>query len=162
TDYDLNPAFVDRHIIGLVSAVHVVDHTIGWYVSKTTYHYDWDNTTNTYLIDQGAATQHDANYGAGFILGRGNLCAVSRWNVNAINDDAQAMWTSYTGYNTNGSVILQADGLGHEDRVGYSDAFSDGVNRSTFAYPTSTTDAGGFSRQVQFAYDFGGVTFTRD
>jgi RHS repeat-associated protein len=162
TDYDLNPAFVDRRIIGLVSAVHVVDHTIGWYVSKTTYHYDWDNTTNTYLIDQGAATQHDANYSAGFIFGRGNLCAVRRWNVNAINDDTQAMWTSFSGYNTNGSVILNADGLGREVRISYTDAFSDGVNRSTFAYPTTTTDPGGFSRLAQFAYDFGGITFTRD
>jgi RHS repeat-associated protein len=163
TDYDLNPAYVDRRIIGLVSAVHVFDHTIGAFVSKSTYFYDWDNATNTYLIDQGAATNHDnTNYGAGFIGGRGNLCAVRRWNVNAANDDGQAMWVSYIGYNTNGSVIFNADGLGRELRIGYADAFSDGVNRSTFAYPSTTTDAGGFSRTAQFTYDFGGVTFTQD
>jgi RHS repeat-associated protein len=163
TDYDLNPAYVDRRIIGLVSAVHVLDHTIGAFVSKSTYFYDWDNATNTYLIDQGEATNHDnTNYGGGFIGGRGNLCAVRRWNVNAINDDGQAMWVSFTGYNTNGSVIFNADGLGRELRIGYADAFSDGVNRSTFAYPSTTTDPGGFSLIAQFRYDFGGVTFTQD
>lgn len=162
TDYDMNPAYIDRRIIGLVSAAHVVHHGVG-FVSKTTYHYDWDNATNTYLIDQGAATNHDnANYGAGFIVGRGNLCAVRRWNVNAINDDNQAMWLSFTGYNTNGSVIFQADGIGYETRFAYTDAFSDGIGRSTFAYPTSVTDPGGFARTAQINYYFGGITFTRD
>src|SRR5207245_1369753 len=37
TDYNLDPSYVNRRIIGLASAVHVVDHTSGAYVSKTTF-----------------------------------------------------------------------------------------------------------------------------
>ncbi|HYJ86711.1 MAG TPA: S8 family serine peptidase [Pyrinomonadaceae bacterium] len=161
-DYNFNAAYTNRRIIGLRSAVHVVDEN-NQYVSKMTYEYDWDNATNTYLIDQGAATQHDgANYSQSFIGGRGNLCAVRRWNVAAINDVNQAMWTSFSGYNTTGSTIFTADGLGHETRYGYADSFSDGVNRATFAYATSTTDGGGFSSTAQYNYDFGAVTRTQD
>jgi RHS repeat-associated protein len=161
-DYNFNAAYVNRRIIGLRSAVHVVDEN-NQYVSKITYEYDWDNATNTYLINQGAATQHDgANYSQSFIGGRGNLCAVRRWNVAAITDVNQAMWVGFTGYNTTGSLIFAADGLGHETRFSYSDSFSDGVNRSTFAYPTTVTDAGGFASTAKYNYDFGEVTRTQD
>ncbi|HEY3027052.1 MAG TPA: hypothetical protein VGJ55_12965, partial [Pyrinomonadaceae bacterium] len=157
TDYNLSQAYLDRHIIGLVSAVHVSD---GAWQSKITYEYDWDNATNTYLVNQGAATQHDgANYGQSFIYGRGNLCAVRRWNVTAITDWNQAKWVSFTGYNTTGSLIMSADGLGYETRFGYADSFSDGNNtRGTLAYPSTVTDADGFSSSLQYNFDFGAKT----
>ena len=37
TDYDLNSAYLDRRIIGLVSAVNVYDQATGASVSKTTH-----------------------------------------------------------------------------------------------------------------------------
>jgi RHS repeat-associated protein len=161
-DYNLSADYVNRRIIGLPGAIHIVDHTITAYLSKTTFEYDWDNSTNTYLVDQGAATQHDSSYSASFRIGRGNLTAVRRWNVNAINDANQAMWTSFTGYNTNGSIIFSADGLGHETRFTYSDAFSDGNNHNTFAYPTTVTDAELNASTTQYNYDFGAPTRSQD
>lgn len=160
SDYNLAPEYLERRIIGLVDTIHVVDHVTGSYVSKVSLSYDWDNQSNTYLIDQGGATQHDnVNYGASFRAGRGNLCAVRRWNVNAITDWNQGQWVSFTGYNTNGSVIFTADALGHETRYSYADSFSDGNNgRNTFAYPSTVTDADGFSSSVQYNFDFGAKT----
>lgn len=160
SDYNLAPEYLERRIIGLVDTVHVFDHVTGAYVSKVHLSYDWDNQSNTYLIDQGAATQHDnVNYGAAFRAGRGNICAVRRWNVNAINDWNQGQWVSFMGYNTNGSVIFTADALGHETRFSYADSFSDGNNsRNTFGYPTTVTDADGFSSTVQYNFDFGAKT----
>jgi len=163
-DYNLTADYVNRRIIGLPNAIHIVDHTIAAYVSKTTYEYDWANGSNTYLIDQGTATQHDNSYGGSLFIGRGNLCAVRRWNVNggALNDGNQAMWTSFTGYNTNGSIIFSADGLGHETRISYSDVFSDGNNHNTFAYPTTVTDAELYASTTQYNYDFGAPTRTQE
>ena len=35
------------------------------------------------------------------------------------------------------------------------------MNRNTFAYPTTLTDAGGFSSTVQYNFDFGATTRTQ-
>ncbi|MEK6281606.1 MAG: hypothetical protein AABN95_14725 [Acidobacteriota bacterium] len=62
-------------------------------------------------------------------------------------------------YNTAGAVVATIDSLGHQTGVSYADSFSDGNNsRNTFAYPTTVTDAGGFSSDLQYNYDFGART----
>src|SRR4029079_11817152 len=75
TDYNLSQAYLDRRIIGLVSAVHLTD--VGSFQGKVTYDYD-DPARLTALPV--AATRHDSTYGTSFIA-RGNLTSVSQWDV---------------------------------------------------------------------------------
>ncbi|HEV7745767.1 MAG TPA: S8 family serine peptidase [Pyrinomonadaceae bacterium] len=158
TDYNLSSAYVDRRIIGLVSAVQVTDGS-GNFFSKTTFDYDW---TGEYLTaTPQTATQHDfTNYGAGFVTGRGNLSAVSRWDVTDINNAAKVIQQRRIGYNSAGSVTLTRDALGHQSSASYVDSFSVASNNgSKFAYPTTITDAEGFQSLTKYNFDFGAVTF---
>ena len=161
TDYNLSSSYVDRRIIGLVSAIQVIDHATNSYVSKTTFDYDWGGE---YLVaTPQTATRHDsANYGSGFVTGRGNLSAAWRWDVTDINNPAKAIAGTRSAYNMTGSVVFSRDALGHQTSVSYTDAFSDQTNRNSFAYPTTITDAASFARTVQYNYDFGAVTRTQD
>ena len=80
TDYNLSQAYLDRRIIGLVSAVHLTN--VSQYQSKITYSYD-----DPARLDgvPAAATQHDVNYNLS-LTARGNVTAVSRWDVTDINN----------------------------------------------------------------------------
>src|SRR6185295_17742641 len=151
-DYNLGQAYLDRRIIGLPWHVHVKNATS--YEAKITY--DYDDPARLQALPA-AATQHDTAYGTGFTA-RGNVTAVNRWDVNDINNAAKKL-TSYTNYNTTGSPVLSTDPIGHQKSVSYSDSFSDGFNRNTFAYPTTTTDADTFQTLSKYNYDFGALTW---
>jgi len=159
TDYNLGQAYIDKHIIGLVSAIHVTDGNYN-YVSKTSFDYDWGGE---YLAGTPqAAIQHDETYyNAGFVSGRGNLSAVWSWDVTDINNSSKAIRQQNIAYNTDGSAIFTRDALNHQTSVSYTDSFSDSVNRNTFAYPTIATDADGYSSTMQYNYDFGAITRTQ-
>jgi hypothetical protein len=161
TDYNLSTAYADLRIIGLVSAVHVVDHASGAYVSKTTFDYDYGGEFMAGTPQP--ATQHDAvNFGAGFITGRGNLAAAWRWDVTDINNAAKAIPQQRIGYNSTGSPVFTRTALSLQTTINYADSFSDSVNRNTFAYPTTSTDPDNFSSTVQYNYDSSAVTRQQD
>lgn len=152
TDYNLSQAYLDRRIIGLVSAVHLTD--AGGYQGKMTYGYDDPARLSSQAT---ISTMHDQSYDGYFTI-RGNLTSVSRWDVTDINNSAKAH-TTFTNYNAAGSVVSTTDPATHTNQIGYADTFSDGNNsRSTFAYPTSVTDADGFSSTIQYNFDFGART----
>jgi YD repeat-containing protein len=159
TDYNLNPEYVNRRIIGLVSAVHMSD---GAWQSKTGYEYDAPG--DQLQATSPNAIQHDASYGTSLSTGRGNLTKVSRYDVSGsnINDESKKLVTR-TGYDTNGSVVFIRDHLGHQTNLSYTDSFSDTTKNSlnTFAYPTTVTDADGYSSTSQYSYDFGATTLTQ-
>jgi YD repeat-containing protein len=120
--------------------------------------YSYDAAGDQLQATGAAATQHDAAYGTGFITGRGNVTAVSRYDVSDISNDSKAL-TMRTGYDTDGSPIFTRDALNHQTSLSYADSFSDGNNsRNTFAYPSTVTDADGFSSSLQYNYDFGAKT----
>jgi YD repeat-containing protein len=154
TDYNLSQAYVDRRIIGLVSAIHQTN--ISSWQRKIGFTYDDPGRLHSLPA---AATQHDATYNTSFTA-RGNLTAVSRWDVNDIINSAKAL-TSYTNYFTTGTAKSTTDPAGHQKSVTYADSFSDNMNRNTFAYPTTITNADGFSSTVQYNFDFGGTTRTQ-
>jgi YD repeat-containing protein len=154
TDYDLSQAYLDKHIIGLVSALHLKNATD--YETKITYSYDdpaWLQTVPA------AATQHDAAYSAS-LTARGNVTAVSRWDVSDLNNASKKL-TSYTNYYTTGTPLSTTDAAGHQNTISYTDSFSDNVIRNTFAYPTTITDADNFSSSLQYNFDFGAATRTQ-
>jgi YD repeat-containing protein len=154
TDYDLSQGYLDRHLIGLVSATHVYDPVAGQFLAKTTYSYDEAGSVGPQAT---TATGHDQSYGSTF-LARGNLTSVSRYDVTDINNTAKAH-TARMSYDAAGSILSSTDPAGHQNSIGYADSFSDGNNsRNTFAYPTTVTDAGGFSTTFQYDYDFGART----
>jgi YD repeat-containing protein len=153
TDYNLNQAFLDRRIIGLVSTQRLYDQVSGQSQQKTTYTYD-STTVNSQAT---TAPGHDQSYDAAVTV-RGNVTGVSRWDVNDIDNGNKAL-TSAMSYNAAGSLLSATDPAGHANSVAYGDAFSDNNNsRGTFAYPTTLTDADGYQSTVQYNFDFGAKT----
>jgi len=154
-DYNLSQMYLDRRIIGLVSAIHLTD--VGSYQGKLVFSYDEPAFLQAVPAP---ATQHDTAYNTSFTA-RGNLTSVSRWDVNDINNPAK-MLATYTGYYTTGTPISSMDPNGHISTLSYADSFSDGVNRNTFAYPTVQTDPDNYSSNLTYNYDFSAVTRTQD
>ncbi len=162
TDYNLSAVYTDRRIIGLPSASYLKDGNNTLF-SKIAYEYDLNPNPNPYLQHPGPTAQHDtANYGSGFVQGRGNLNRNLRWDVTDPDNPSKA--SEYEiGYNTSGSVTFTRDPLDHQTSIIYADSFSDGQNnRNTYAYPTKMTDPDTFSSFVQYNYDFGAVTWTQN
>ena len=148
-DYNLNSAYVSRRIIGLVSSQQVSNGSA--VQSKTLYAYDTGTLASTSSI------QHDAAYNTGFVTGRGNVSTVSRYDVTDINNATKALTTT-VGYNVDGSVVFSRDPLSHQNNLSYTDSFADGIARNTFAYPTTGTDAGGYTSTSKYSFDTGSVT----
>jgi YD repeat-containing protein len=164
TDYNLDPAYVNQRIIGLVSARHL-SNTSTWQ-SIVLYSYDAGGTQ--LVATPNTTIQHDAAYGIGSSPVRGNLTTVTRYDVENINDPSKRAVTQI-GYNMNGSVIFSRDPLNHQTDINYADSFFDGINtRNTYAYPTSVTpplasgeSAASFSSTSQYDYHMGAVTRTQ-
>lgn len=149
-------AYLDRRVLGLVREV-VVYNGSNQPQSKVQFDYDF-STTGHWVATQQPATQHDAS---GTAVGRGNVCLIGRWDVSDINNAAKVI-TQRIKYNKTGSVIATENHYGHANTFSYTDAFSDSVSRNTFAYPTTITDADGFSSALQYKFEFGAVTRTQD
>jgi YD repeat-containing protein len=152
--YNLANEYVSRRIIGLVSEQTVYGRVDGQekLASKVTYEYDESGEN---LVAQGAPTQHDSNYGSGF-MSRGNLCITRRWDTDNPADIAKSI-KSEMGYNMTGSLIFYRDALGSSARqstISYTDSNGGG----TLAYPTKTTDPDGYFSTVSYNYDTGSVT----
>jgi YD repeat-containing protein len=154
TDYNLSQAYLTQRIIGLVSSVQVYDNVAGKYLSKTTYAYDESGSVQQQAV---TATAHDQGYDSTFMT-RGNVTSVSRWDTTDINNTYKTL-TSHVTYDAAGSALTTTDPAQHQTSISYADSFSDGNNtRNTFAYPTTVTDADGFSSTAQYNFDFGAKT----
>ena len=160
TGYRFDGDYLNRRIIGLVDNVQVTDGA-GALVSKTTFAYDW-TSPDMFQDTPAPAVQHDrTNYGPGLIYGRGNRSQMARWDVNDPQNVNKTLETKF-GVNSTGAVVLVRDPLWHETSFNYGDSFSDGINRNTFALPTTVTDPDGDASTAQYNYDFGAVTRTQD
>jgi YD repeat-containing protein len=158
TEYDLDPVYVSRRVIGLVSSESLYDGQ-GHVASMVSYEYDQGGE---FLQSQGEPVQHDgAGYGATFVMGRGLVTSIRRWDVTALQDATKSV-ESRVGYNTTGAAIFSRDPLGHQSTISYSDRFSDKTGTNTLAYPTMATDADGFSSKVEYGFDTGLVGRTED
>jgi YD repeat-containing protein len=156
-EYNLDAAYLSRRIIGLPSL------TEAWgrnqetaaleKVSKITYGYDTENFNQEANQNIASAIQRDnANFGVGFIVGRGNLTSVSRHDVTG----ATPAVTTKTRYDIAGSVVARLDPLNRKTRIEYDDKFNDGINnRNTFAYPTKIFDAADNFSEAKYRFDTG-------
>lgn len=155
TNYNWNSAYIDRRIIGLPSGKYVFDGNDVLYKFDV---FDYDYGGSALVATPAQATQHDPAYGTGFLTGRANLSLVRHANA---NDPANGWQDTVYAYNTTGSVVSVTDTLWRQTTVSYTDSFSDGVNRNTFAFPTTVTDPDGFQSQTKYNYDYGAVTWVQ-
>lgn len=145
-------------------------------LSKVTYQYDQSGYLEHQLPTSGTIANHDTtNFGASFVLGRGNVTSVTRWDATDEATPANAVTTS-TRYNTTGSVIGQVLPLNNqtgtrETRIVYTDVFSDSTVSNTLAYPTKIVDPDAYAlnptnpaaySSLKYRYDIGTVTYTQD
>jgi len=155
TDYHtLSSAYTSRRVIGLPSEsrMYEVDPSSGAETLMTRNAFAYDEAGSIQGTD--APIQHDnTNYTASFVVGRGNLSSVTRYNV-----VTGASTVTRAKYDTAGSPRKTIDALGHEVNIGYADSFSDGINRNTLAYATSVTDGDGFTATSQYNFDHGLIT----
>ena len=155
TDYHaLSSAYTSRRVIGLPSEsrMYEVNPGSGAETLMTRVAFAYDAAGSIQGTD--APIQHDnTNYSSSFLVGRGNLSSVTRYNVLSGQSTV-----SSAKYDTAGSPRKTIDPLGHEVNVGYADSFSDGINRNTLAYATSVTDPDGFTATSQYNFDHGLIT----
>lgn len=160
TDYNLDPVYLSRRIVGLPSQRMIYEGN-GTLAAKTVYLYD-QNWDGAYMkATPHAPVQHDeTNYGVGFLAGRGNLVYVGRMKVDAPD------WTDVTpvttGYNQTGGVIFTSDALSHQTIYSYADNWTDGQEHNTFAYSTTITNPDGYQSTRRYDYDTGAVRRVQD
>ena len=161
TDYNAAAAYVSRRIIGLPSEVrsYGLENNVFKLASKVGYAYDeneggfGDSALQQNLT---SVIKHDtANYGAGFVAGRGNLTSATRYNI----ENSSTIISSFK-HNTAGAVVAQTTpGSGlyptRTVKIAYTDSFNDDTGRNTYAYPTTLTDPAGYSSMVKYRYDIG-------
>jgi RHS repeat-associated protein len=153
TDYKMDADYLNRRIIGLTSAIHVSDGQ-SW-LAKLVYAYDAGGSQLT--ATPSPAVQHDPAYDT-FAGARGLLTSVARYDATDLENAGKAT-VMQIGYNTDGSVIFTRDPLGHQTSLGYTDSFSDAASHpATFAYPTTVTNADGYSQSLQYDYYLGAVS----
>src|SRR6266850_1049032 len=144
--------YLDKRIIGLVSAVHVSGSA---WQSKTTYEYD-STDINSQALE---TTHHYSSYST--TTPRGNVTKVYSWDVTDITTFSKALRRALITYDTAGSIMATADHLGHETLVEYSDSFA-------YAYPTKVKDPDYHASTApynystaQYDFDTGAVTQTQ-
>lgn len=114
-------------------------------VSRTDIAYDG----STPACVTGATRHDDTNYGCSYIT-RGNPTSITTWTDAAT--PSGPITTTYT-YDTLGNVLSVTDGGSHTTNLSYADNYSDGVNRSTYAYVTEVTKPSPFnSQKIQTKY----------
>jgi YD repeat-containing protein len=144
TDYLVtNPAngvdytsYNTAHLRSLATQSSVYD-AAGVEQARTTFEYDYYVAVGgrAPLTNRPGITGLDAAYTTSYRT-RGNVTASSGWLL-----ASGTPVTSYRQYDVAGNVVASVDPLGHVSQVSFSDSFSDGINRNTFAHSTSTTSA---------------------
>ncbi|MBC8029018.1 MAG: hypothetical protein H7Z16_02820, partial [Pyrinomonadaceae bacterium] len=154
-------AYLSRYILGLVKeqTLFEVNGSTETLMSKVGFQYDETDS----IEGANAPVQHDSSYDGNFVTGRANLSSVERYDA----DDVSQFTMTSNRYNTAGAMVSTKDPLNHQLTISYADSFSaNGTHLdaprsfSTLAFPTTITDADGFSSHVRYHYDFGAKTRT--
>ena len=158
--YNLASAYTSLRIIGLVSEskLYAGPSNSETLMAKVSYLYDQSGS----IQGTDAPVQHDnPNYSSSFVTGRANVSSVTRHDVVTTSQST----TSTIKYNTAGAVVETTDPLSHSVTLSYTDHFSangtdldSSLGFSTLAYPTTVTDADGFTSTMRYNYAFGGGT----
>lgn len=167
----------DTGSIAYVSQYHIVDRpqeiqvfagasTSGTPVSQTTYSYDeygsgYCKNGVPGITDHTSAVGHSTTYGTSYTA-RGNVTTVSK----LINGSTYA--TSHVCYDTLGNVTQAIDANGNATTFDYTDSWSSGGSSScilggtTYAYPTTITNALGQQQTAAYSSCSGQVVQSKD
>ena len=120
--------------------------------TDTKYGYDSVAPNNAPNINTG----HDNTNYAG-AAARGNLTSVSQYL------DRTTSWLTTTNtYDIAGNLVAITDANNHTTSLSYGDNYTDGVNRWSYALPTSATNAAGQTATVQYDYSTAKPTLIKD
>jgi RHS repeat-associated protein len=143
TDYlTTNPAngvdYTSRdtaHIRNLPAQVSVFD-AAGAEQSRSTFEYDYyvSSGGRAPLTNRAGITGLDPAFTTSYTT-RGNVTAYSGWLL------PNTPVASYARYDIAGNAVASVNPLGHVSQVTFTDSFSDGIGRNTYAYPSQTTSA---------------------
>jgi YD repeat-containing protein len=164
TDYRMHPTadadYLNRHIIGLVKEQRLYGVNAGVDTLMSQVAFAYDETAIQGIV---TPVKHDnMNYSASFLVGRANLTSVKRYDT----FNTALFVTTSSKYNRAGSVVETTDAASHAVTISYTDAFAangttldPALGFLTLAYPTTVTDADGYSSSVRYNYDFGASTW---
>lgn len=153
TNYNSSAAYTDRRILGLPSERLLYQGAVSSTpVSRVEFIYD----TLASIQGNDVPVQHDSTYDGDFV-NRGNVFQVKRYNVDSPSEST----ITETKYNTAGAAVLLKDAAGHQTQISYTDSFSDGIARTTLAYPTTVTDPDNYTATAKYNFDFGSPTYKR-
>jgi hypothetical protein len=80
---------------------------------------------------------------------------VRRYNVNNTSEYT----TTNSKYQHSRAVVVSRDALDRTEQNQLCDSFSDGVPRTTLAYPTTITDPDSKTSTAKYNFDFGAMTY---
>lgn len=128
--YKRTPAYAKQHILHLPDTV-VTSGDAG--ATTTTFEYDKAGG----LMDQGVAVQHDRSlYGPSRATSRGLVSTIRRRVGSQTTEQHRT-------YNTTGTLAQLSDSDGRSVGLDYTDVYTDGGARNTWAFATTSwTDAG--------------------
>jgi YD repeat-containing protein len=151
TVYKMDADYTDLRILGLVSERSLYEGVVdaGTLMAKVAFFYDESGS----ILGNDAPVQHATNYNSSFIY-RGNVSSAKRYDVTNTN----VFTTTSSKYNTAGSVVSATDAENHTVAISYADSFSDGVARTTLAYPTKVTDPDNYFSTTKYNFNFGAIT----
>jgi len=137
TAYLTTQTYLDANLVRLPAEVKVFDGGTTLF-SDTQYVYD-----GTGMTDAPQIVQHDNVGGV-----RGNVSSI-KLCLNA----ASCTWLTTTmGYDIAGNPISVTDANSHQTALTFEDAYSDAIDRKTYAHPKTSTNAAG--QQRSWTYDF--------
>jgi len=116
--YKTDAVYLDRHIVGLPSETIVSDPSQNFYRVK--WNVFWYDEPAYFDATDFAVIQHDsANYGTGFVAGRGNLTTVNQY------DPRTGTWRqpTQTKYDKTGLATSVTDAANHTVQLFYEDNF---------------------------------------
>jgi len=161
TIYEDNAAYLSRRIIGLPKDRSVYEGLAPSGILRSKLEFKYDDPGS--IEGTELPVQHDgAGFGASFVVGRGNLTSVKRFDV----ENTSQFTTTSSKYNRAGSVVSSKDAEEHEVTLSYTDAFAAVGDTPdaprpfvTLAYPTTINDADSYSSKFRYNYDFGAQTW---
>src|SRR5689334_24131385 len=153
TTYVDDAQYLSRRIIGLPKESLLYEGGVDSLNLRSKLEFIYDEALS--ISGNDAPVQHDTSYSSSFVSGRGNVSTIKRYNA----ANLLQFTTSKMKYNTAGSVVSTKDALDDETRISYSDSFSDGVARTTLAYPTTVTDPDNYYSTTKYNFDFGSLTY---
>jgi RHS repeat-associated protein len=143
TNCNINAPGPGNFIKPSMETITAIDPTTGNFVQQGSTQYFYDEfvlAANHY-----GAPNHNDSFPYNYYC-QGNLTTVRHYK------DANNYVDEHMHYDNLGNMVQKVDPLSHTTNIDFTDNFADGINRNTFAYPKTVTNA--LSQSSATKYDF--------